>query len=123
MTVRTTKQLRLRRGNTAEHSNFVGAPGEITIDTDLNTIRVHNGSKLGGHLLATNDYVNTAIASIPNITGPAGPRGDRGEQGLQGPAGRDGVDGAPGQSFLNIDGGTPASVYGGIAPIEAGGVQ
>ncbi len=93
MTVRTTKQLRLRRGNTAEHSNFVGAPGEITVDTDLNTIRVHNGSTQGGTVVATKNYVDSAIAAIPNTIGPAGPRGDRGEQG---PAGRDGVDGVNG---------------------------
>jgi len=35
MTQRTTKQLKLRRGNTAEHSNFVGAVGEITVDTEF----------------------------------------------------------------------------------------
>ena len=28
MTVKTTKQLRLRRGNTAEHANFIGAAGQ-----------------------------------------------------------------------------------------------
>lgn len=48
---RTTKQLKLRRGNTAEHANFIGAVGEITVDTDLKTIRVHDGSTLGGNLL------------------------------------------------------------------------
>ena len=96
MTVRTTKQLRLRRGNTAEHTNFIGAPGEITVDTDLNTLRVHDGSRLGGHLVATNDYVTSLIASLPGITGPAGPRGDRGEKGDRGDQGLQGAQGEPG---------------------------
>ena len=51
MTIRTTKELRLRRGTTSEHSNFIGAPGEITVDTDLNTIRVHDGVTPAGHLV------------------------------------------------------------------------
>ena len=51
MTIRTAKELRLRRGTTSEHSNFIGAPGEITVDTDLNTIRVHDGVTPAGHLV------------------------------------------------------------------------
>lgn len=62
MTQRTTKQLKLRRGNTAEHSNFVGAVGEITVDTDLKTIRVHDGSTAGGFPLMRGD---ATINSIP----------------------------------------------------------
>ncbi len=41
-----------RRGNSAQHQNFVGAPGEITYDTDLNTLRVHDGKTPGGVVLA-----------------------------------------------------------------------
>ena len=29
-----------RRGTTAQHSSFTGLVGEITVDTDLDTIRV-----------------------------------------------------------------------------------
>lgn len=43
-----------RRGTTAEHFNFIGAPGEITIDTDLWSVRVHDGITSGGNLLVSN---------------------------------------------------------------------
>lgn len=56
------KQIQIRRGTSAEHETFTGAIGEITMDTDLNTIRVHDGETVGGHILArandaTSDYV------------------------------------------------------------------
>tara|TARA_B100000579_G_scaffold186490_1_gene152002 strand:+ start:12838 stop:15870 length:3033 start_codon:yes stop_codon:yes gene_type:complete len=41
-----------RRGTTSQHSSFTGLVGEITVDTDLDTIRVHDGSTAGGHRLA-----------------------------------------------------------------------
>lgn len=46
------KQLRLRRGNTLEHSNFTGASGELTYDTQRNTIIIHDGSTAGGSVIA-----------------------------------------------------------------------
>ena len=41
-----------RRGTTSQHSSFTGLVGEITVDTDLDTLRVHDGSTAGGHRLA-----------------------------------------------------------------------
>jgi hypothetical protein len=41
-----------RRGTTAQHSTFTGLAGEITIDTDKNTVVVHDGSTAGGVPLA-----------------------------------------------------------------------
>jgi len=46
-----TKQVQLRRGTTAEHSVFIGAEGELTIDTTLDIAIVHDGVKVGGHPL------------------------------------------------------------------------
>lgn len=43
------KQVQLRRGTTAQHGSFTGAPGEVTVDTDLNVLRVHDGATAGGH--------------------------------------------------------------------------
>lgn len=43
------KVLQHRRGTTAEHKNFVGAEGEITVDTDKKSILVHDGVTAGGH--------------------------------------------------------------------------
>ena len=41
-----------RRGNTAQHASFTGLAGEITIDTQKNTVVVHDGTTAGGHALA-----------------------------------------------------------------------
>ena len=44
--------LQLRRGTTSQHSAFTGLVGEITVDTDKDTIVVHDGSTAGGIPLA-----------------------------------------------------------------------
>jgi hypothetical protein len=44
--------LQLRRGTTVQHSTFTGLVGEITVDTDKDTIVVHDGSTAGGIPLA-----------------------------------------------------------------------
>lgn len=44
--------IQLRRGTTAQHSAFTGLVGEITVDTDKDTIVVHDGSTAGGYPLA-----------------------------------------------------------------------
>lgn len=41
-------QVQLRRGTTANHSTFTGAVGEVTVDTDKDTLVVHDGSTAGG---------------------------------------------------------------------------
>lgn len=47
------KQLQLRRGTATEHNSFTGANGEVTVDTTNKTLRVHDGSTVGGIRLAT----------------------------------------------------------------------
>lgn len=44
--------IQLRRGTTVEHSAFTGLVGEVTIDTDKDTIVVHDGVTAGGYPLA-----------------------------------------------------------------------
>ena len=46
-----TKRVQLRRGTTAEHAVFVGAEGELTIDTTRDIAIVHDGATFGGHEL------------------------------------------------------------------------
>lgn len=46
------RQIQMRRGTSAQHNSFTGAPGEVTVDTDLNTLRVHDGVTPGGTILA-----------------------------------------------------------------------
>jgi hypothetical protein len=73
--------------------------------------------------------VNDAAEKIVGPTGPAGPGGPQGipgvigPQGPSGPIGPQGPSGASGEGYLNLDGGTPTSLYGGITAIDAGGVS
>ena len=54
-------QIQFRRGSSAEHETFTGAPGEITVDTTNNTLRVHDGQTPGGTTLAKR-------SEIPDLT-------------------------------------------------------
>lgn len=51
-------QLRLRRGTTAEHANFTGAQGELTVDTDKNALVLHDGATQGGIQMARDSVFN-----------------------------------------------------------------
>jgi hypothetical protein len=42
------KQVRIRRGTTAQHAAFVGADGEVTFDTTKKVIVLHDGVTPGG---------------------------------------------------------------------------
>jgi len=42
------KQLQLRRGTTVQNDAFTGALGELTMDTDKNQLRIHDGATQGG---------------------------------------------------------------------------
>ena len=53
------KKLQLRGGTTSEHSSFTGAVREVTVDTDLKTLKVHDGSTAGG----------TQLAKLSDVTG------------------------------------------------------
>lgn len=58
-------QIQYRRGTSAENDSFTGALGEITVDTTLNSLRVHNGSTAGGSkVISVNSQTGHA-----NITG------------------------------------------------------
>ena len=58
------KLLKLRRGTTSQHGSFTGAEGEVTVDTDKETLVVHDGSTAGGHPVAAEDMANVSSASI-----------------------------------------------------------
>lgn len=69
-------------------------------------------------------YLNTATTTLfgPKATGvwPAG-AALVGATGTQGAVGATGAQGPQGGT-LNVDGGDPSSVYGGILPLDAGGI-
>ncbi|MAK82580.1 tail fiber domain-containing protein [Phenylobacterium sp.] len=58
------KLLKLRGGTTSQHSSFTGAEREVTVDTDKETLVVHNGSQAGGFPLARADGSGTSNFTI-----------------------------------------------------------
>lgn len=55
------KQVRWRRGTTAEHASFTGAEGEVTVDITKKTLVVHDGVTPGG--FPVNDAPLTVVRS------------------------------------------------------------
>ena len=62
------KQLQLRKGTATEHNTFTGADGEVTVDTTNKTLRVHDGSTVGGIRLATFTGGLIPAAQLPDAT-------------------------------------------------------
>ena len=68
-------QVQFRRGNTTQTSTFTGAVAEITVDTDKDTLVVHDGSTAGGFPLAresalsANNQLITAAFNTANSAG------------------------------------------------------
>lgn len=63
------KQVQLRRGTTAENDAFTGADGELSFDTTLDQVRVHNGATAGGFNLVK-------WVDVPASAGASGNVGD-----------------------------------------------
>ena len=59
--------IKFRRGTTTQNNAFTGASGEITVDTTLNTLRVHDSSTAGGHellnLSSSQTFSNKTVGS------------------------------------------------------------
>jgi hypothetical protein len=55
-------QLQLRGGTTSEHATFTGALREVTVDTDKDTVVVHDNATVGGNPLMREDASNSALA-------------------------------------------------------------
>ena len=51
-------QVQFRRGTTAEHSGFKGADGEVTVDTSLKTVVIHDAITNGGFPVLRQDGSN-----------------------------------------------------------------
>lgn len=62
--------LQFRRGTTAQNNSFRGAPGELSVDTDLWQIRIHDGVNYGGHVIQGGG--NQGLASVAFSTGTTG---------------------------------------------------
>jgi hypothetical protein len=67
-------QVQFRRGTATQNNAFTGAAGELSINSDNNALRIHDGSTAGGYELAKADLSNTSgISSVSiqnlNVTG------------------------------------------------------
>ena len=60
-------QVQFRRGTTAQNNSFTGALGEISVDTTLKQLHLHDGVTAGGSALpavgAVNTFTNTQVFS------------------------------------------------------------
>ena len=65
--IRAVVATRQTDGTAAEHENFTGAIGEITMDTTNKTLRVHDGETAGGTALAKRADVPSMTAIIASI--------------------------------------------------------
>ena len=58
-------QVQFRRGTTSQNNAFTGAQGEITVDTDVYALRIHDGTTAGGKvvptLTATQTFTNKTL--------------------------------------------------------------
>ena len=69
-------EIKLRRGTTSQHASFNGAEGEVTFDTDLHTLIVHNneGNGTGRQIALLSDVqAEDTLAEMNdvNLTSPA----------------------------------------------------
>jgi hypothetical protein len=63
----------LKRGNTVQSRGYTGPLGELTYDTDLGTVRVHNNIVAGGvNILATQAQINLINANLASAVSTIG---------------------------------------------------
>ena len=70
--------VQFRRGTTVQNNNFLGANGEISVDTDLHVLRIADGATLGGFALvgqncvqtiANKTYTGASLSVTGNVSG------------------------------------------------------
>ena len=54
-------QVQLRRGSTNQTSTFIGAVGEVTVDTDKKVCVIHDNTTTGGIALLREDGTNSSF--------------------------------------------------------------
>jgi len=66
------KQLQLRRGTEAQNAAFTGAVAELVAITGTNTtVVLHDGVTLGGHYIATRQYVDENLSNVTSLVSTA----------------------------------------------------
>jgi hypothetical protein len=91
----------------------------ILTSDELGTRTWINPSEISGFLGSTGF---TGSQGDIGFTGSQGIQGFTGSIGFTGSVGFTGSKGDAGEAFINADGGTPTSIYGGISPIDGGNV-
>lgn len=54
------------RGDTSKNDGYTGLAGELTVNTDSSSLRIHNGSKVGGFGTIDAAHYNALPTSVPN---------------------------------------------------------
>lgn len=61
------KKVLLKRGNTAQNNNYLGVYGEVSVDMEAKTLRIHDGNTQGGNVITASgvvgSYSNTNAAA------------------------------------------------------------
>ena len=55
-------QVQFRRGTTGQHSAFIGAVGEVTVDTEKKVVCIHDATTAGGFPLLKEDASNSSLS-------------------------------------------------------------
>ena len=58
------KQVKFRRGTTAQHATFTGALGEVSVDTTKKTLVCHDGATAGGFPVALETNVSVRVGNM-----------------------------------------------------------
>ena len=64
--IQVTKVLTLR-GNTIQNNRYTGLPGELTVDTEAKTIRIHDGVTPGGNVIQGGGGIGSGSYSNVNV--------------------------------------------------------
>jgi hypothetical protein len=64
-------QVQFRRGTTTQNNAFTGAAGELTYDTDVKTLRLHDGTSPGGGASVINNISSQTLLNKTLSTGSA----------------------------------------------------
>jgi hypothetical protein len=70
MTIEYSKQVLLKRGNTTVSTTYIGPLSELTYDTDLIALRIHDGVTPGGSILpnaADKEFTTNSLSIIDSI--------------------------------------------------------
>lgn len=98
------------------------------LELDMGTMGPQGPAGQSAYEVAVADgFVGDEAAWLASLVGPQGVQGVQGVQGIQGIQGIQGAkgdtgdQGPVGEAFIQLDGGTASSSYGGISPIDGGG--